>query len=216
MQNTLSPIDNIQKLIKEKGMEFRSFSGLEFREVSSTDGQQQQLIIEGRACPFNSATVLFESDGIDYKEKIDSRAFESADITDVIFNYNHCGRVYARTRNQSLQLSIDNDGLKMRAILMSDDEGHRQLYRDIKAGLIDRMSYAYTIEESSYDSTLHMRTILKIKKVFDVSAVDIPAYNETNISVRSFFMTERDKELKEIEERQKQLELAKAKFFFYA
>lgn len=208
------PTNNIEKLIAEKGMEFRSFSNLEFREMDSDNGQTQ-LVIEGTACPFNTPTVLFESDGIEYKEQVDSRAFDSADITDVIFNFNHCGRVYARTRNHTLQLNVVSNGLKMRAILMPDDEGHKQLYRDIKSGLLDRMSYAYKVEEDSYDRNLHMRTILKVKKVYDVSAVDIPAYDATNISVRSFFMSERDKELKEIEERQNQIELAKAKFFFY-
>ena len=208
----MEPTDNIQKLINEKSVQFRDFKNLKLETRKS--GETEELVIEGIACTFNEPTVLFECDGVEYKEQIDDRAFDETDMTDVIFNFNHCGRVYARTRNGSLNLEVKEDGLHMRAILMKDDEGHAQLYRDIQSGLIDKMSFAFTVQEQAYDRENHMSTVRRIKKLFDVSAVDIPAYDTTTISARSFFESERQKELEEIKKRDAEIELAKARFFY--
>lgn len=210
----MEPKDNIEKLIKNKDVQFRDFKKLVIEERQAENGSNE-LVIEGVACTYDEPTILYSYDGIDYKEQIDSKAFKEADMSDVIFNYNHCGRVYARNRNGSLTLEDKEDGLHMKAILRADDEGHKQLYSDIKSGLIDKMSFAFTIKEQSYDSENHIRTVRKVKRLFDVSAVDIPAYDTTSISARSFFESEREKELKVIEERQKQLDLAKAKYYYF-
>lgn len=204
----MSEIANIEKLIKDKQCQFRDFRNLQLAE--SDNG----LIIEGIACTFESPTVLYSFDGTDYYEVIDRNAFSQADTRDVIFNFNHCGRVYARTRNNSLSLEIKTDGLHMRACLNKDDEGHRQLYNDIQNGLIDKMSFAFSVSEDEYDKNTHTRRIKGISRLFDVSAVDIPAYDTTSISARSFFDSEREKELKEIEKREQELSLAKARFFY--
>lgn len=180
--------DKINNFIN-KGWNFREFQNFEIR--AKEDENSQDLIIEGIACVFDSETTLFECDGIEYKEKVDKNAFKNADITDVIFNYNHGGRVYARTRNDSLHLEVKEDGLHVTVKLNPSDEGHMQLYRDIKNGLIDKMSYAYTVSEEAYDTDSHTRTVLKIKKLYDVSAVDIPAYNCTSISARSLLDLEK-------------------------
>lgn len=180
--------DKINNFIN-KGWNFREFQNFEIR--AKEDENKQELLIEGVACVFNSETTLFECDGIEYKEKVDKNAFKDADITDVIFNYNHGGRVYARTRNDSLHLEVKEDGLHVTVRLNPNDEGHMQLYRDIKSGLIDKMSYAYTVSEEAYDTDTHTRTVLKIKKLYDVSAVDIPAYNCTSISARSLLDLEK-------------------------
>lgn len=178
--------EKIQSLI-EKGWNLRSFQNFEIRakEKENDDDKSEDMTIEGVACVFDSETTLFEWEGIEYKEKVDKNAFKSADISDVIFNYNHGGRVYARTRNDSLHLEVKEDGLHVLISLNPEDEGHKQLYRDIKSGLIDKMSYAYTVSEESYDIDTHVRTVLKIKKLYDVSAVDFPAYDSTSISARS-------------------------------
>lgn len=193
--------DKLKKFL-EQGRQFRKFNDFEIRASQEEDGQESnEMIIEGVACVFDQETVLFEYDGVEYKEKVDKRAFENTDISDVIFNYNHGGRVYARTRNDSLHLEVKEDGLHVRIKLNSEDEGHKELYRDIKDGLIDRMSYAYTISEESYDSEKHIRTIYGIKKLYDVSAVDIPAYDTTSISARSILdldKSEREKLANEI------------------
>jgi len=171
--------------------ECRNFVNFEIRSAEDN----KELYVEGYAATFNSPTVLWEYDGIEYKEQIDDRAFDEADLSDVIFNYNHRGKVMARTRNKTLQLSTDSKGLYIRARLDGTEEG-RRLYEEIKGGYIDRMSFQFSTRESAYDSENHMRTIRKVKKLYDVSAVDIPAYDDTSISARSFFDLEREKEQK--------------------
>lgn len=177
--------DKLQSLI-EKGWNLRNFQNFEIRaKEEDSEKETNDMTIEGVACVFDSETVLFEWEGIQYKEKVDPNAFKEADMSDVIFNYNHGGRVYARTRNDSLHLEVKEDGLHVTIKLNPEDEGHKELYRDIKSGLIDKMSYAYTVSEELYDVDTHLRTVMKIKKLYDVSAVDIPAYDSTSISARS-------------------------------
>lgn len=147
------------------------------------DGQPDELWVEGYAARFNSSTVLFEYDGVEYREKIDARAFDSANMSDVIFNFNHSGRVMARTRNKTLQLSVDEQGLFIRARLDGTTEG-RSLYDDIRGGYIDRMSFRFTVGEESFDRDNREWTVLRVKRLYDVSAVDIPAYDDTSISAR--------------------------------
>ena len=208
-----NPMENIENLIQRKGFEFREFQITNI-ETRQAEGGEEEMIVEGVPCVFNTPTVLYKYDGIEYKEQVDDKAFASCDMSDVIFNMNHCGRVYARTRNGSLKLEVKEDGLHMQARLMNNDRGHEELYRDIKEGLLDRMSFAFTVKNQAYDREDHLRTIMAIDKLYDVSAVDIPAYNTTELSARSFFDAEREKELKEIEERDTALELAKAKYFY--
>lgn len=147
------------------------------------EGDKQELWVEGYAARFNSPTVLFEYDGIEYKEQIARDAFEGANMSDVILNFNHQGRVMARTRNNTLQLAVDNDGLFIRARLDGTAEG-RTLYDDIAGGYIDRMSFRFTIGAEAYDRDNHQWTVLRIKRLYDVSAVDIPAYSDTSIEAR--------------------------------
>lgn len=186
---------------KRKDREFRRVADFELR-AAELEGGGQELYVEGYAVRFNEPTVLFEINGIEYKEQIDANAFEGADMSDVIFNYNHSGKVMARTRNRTLQLSLDEKGLFVRARLDGTEEG-RRLYEEIKGGYIDRMSFSFTVRESSFDRDQHMRTISKIKKLYDVSAVDIPAYDTTWISARGYF--EAQKELEEKEKQRKRL-----------
>ncbi len=177
-------IEKIEKWISQ-GRQFRRFNEFEIRASDSNEESDDEMVIEGVACVFNKETVLFEHEGIEYKEIVDANAFKDADISDVIFNYNHSGRVYARTRNDSLHLEVKEDGLHVRIKLNKEDNGHNELFRDIKNGLIDKMSYAYTVSDEFYDTKTHTRTVKSIKKLFDVSAVDIPAYDSTSISARS-------------------------------
>lgn len=207
--------DKLKNLMENKGWNFRNFQNFEIRAKEPEEKESNDMTIEGVACVFDTETTLFEWDGVEYKEKVDKGAFKDADVSDVIFNYNHGGRVFARTRNDSLHLEVKEDGLHVRISLNPEDEGHKELYRDIKSGLIDKMSYAYTISEDSYDVDKHMRTVLKIKKLFDVSAVDIPAYDSTSISTRSILDLEKSERekleseiLKKKQEQRKRIALA--------
>ena len=217
-----TPIDNIQRLIDEKSVQFRDFRLTKAERRKESEKKKKSLILEGIACRFDTETVLYKNDCCEWREKIASGAFDSADMSDVIFNFNHCGRVYARTRNRSLELNVHPDGLHIRASLMPDDNGHAELYRDIQSGLIDKMSFAFTVAESSYEfieaqgkPTVEIRTIKKIDKLYDVSAVDIPAYDTTAISARCAFDAERERRAAESRKRAEQVALAKARYFYY-
>jgi hypothetical protein len=159
-----------------------------------------EMIVEGRAIVYDSPTVLYEFDGIKYYEVIARGALDGADLSDVPFKYNHSDAVMvmARTRNKTLELIPDDQGLLIRAKLANTTAG-RDLYELIRRGDIDKMSFAFTVAEDSYDRETHTRTILRFKKIWDVSAVDTPAYTDTFISARSFFEAEAEKERKELE-----------------
>lgn len=98
--------------------------GLETRELEIDGEEKKELWVEGRAVSFNSPTVLFEIGETQYKEQIDSRAFEETNLSDVIFNYNHGGKVLARTRNKTLVVDVREDGVYIRARL----DGTEELY----------------------------------------------------------------------------------------
>lgn len=153
--------------------------------------------VEGYATTFDTPYVLYEfEDGDKYYEKIDRHALDGADLSDVIMQYDHTGRVYARNSNNTLKLTADTKGLLIAADL-SKTELARGLYEDISAGMITKMSWAFTVAEDSYDRATHTRTILKIKKVYDVSAVSTPANDSTSIAARSYASGRREAEQRE-------------------
>ena len=199
-----NPLEKMKKLTNE-GRDFRRFVEFEVRALADEngDGGSQELWVEGYAVRFNEPTVLYEYDGIEFKEQVDDRAFDDADMSDVIFNYNHNGKVMARTRNKTLQLNVDSEGLYIKARVDGTEEG-RKIYEEIKGGYIDRMSYSYKVNEAAYDSENKTRTIRKIKTLYDVSAVDIPAYDTTSIYARSLIDAEEEVK-RELEERKKRL-----------
>lgn len=188
------------KRLKDNRM-YRTFSNLKIRseEIQNKDGTtQQEMIVEGQAVTFESETVLFKCGDTEYKEIIDRNAFSECDMSDVIFNYNHGGKVVARTRNKTLELFLDSNGLNIRARLDGTEEG-RKLYEEIKGGYIDRMSFCFTVKEESYNKEEHLWRVLKVDKLYDVSAVDIPAYDTTSISARSSRLAVAEKEQKALE-----------------
>ena len=188
--------------------EYRSMQ-IQTREKS----EEPDFNVRGYASTFEPY-CLFKDGDTEYFEKIDERAFDDADMTDVIFLYNHEGMVYARQKNGTLRVSTDEHGLVAEADLGSTQQS-RDLYEAINAGLVDQMSFAFTVREDSYDSKTHTRTILKIDKVYDVSAVSIPANPGTDIvavSARDYFNGVIEAEKAERLEREKQLTLAKAKY----
>lgn len=179
------------------GREYRQFVDFHIRAAQEVDGGEENgLYVEGVAATFDKPTVLYTYDGVEYKESLSRNAFDGVDLTtDVIFNYNHGGKVLARTRNRTLAIWVEADGLHIRARLDGTEEG-RKAYEEIKGGYIDRMSFAFSIAEASYDVDTHTRTILRVKKLYDVSAVDFPAYDTTSINARSLFEAELENEHK--------------------
>ena len=164
--------------------EYRAF------EMRAADGE---MTVEGYAAVFDSPTVLYSVDGVEYKEEIARTAFDGAKMADVVMNYNHKGKPVARTKNGTLSLTVDDRGLRVKANLSGTEEG-RRLYEEIKGGYIDKMSFAFAVSEDSYDRDTHTRRVLSLKRLFDVAAVDVPAYDATEISARSYFSAEAEKQ----------------------
>lgn len=144
-----------------------------------------EYYVEGYATTFDDPYVLWEEDGVQYKEVIDRNALVGADLSDVIMQRDHTGTVLARLSNGTLIILPDPTGLFVAADL-SKSVAARNLHEEISNQLITKMSWAFTVAEESYDRVTHTRRILKIKKVYDVSAVSLPANPSTDISARSW------------------------------
>ncbi|MDL2318496.1 HK97 family phage prohead protease [Eubacteriales bacterium OttesenSCG-928-A19] len=101
----------------------------------------------------------------------------------------------ARPGRSNLDLTVDKGGLQFRADLSRTSAG-RQLHEAVEAGLVDKMSFAFTVADGgeAYDQTTHTRTITRMQKLWDVSAVDTPAYNTTSIYARDRFAAETESE----------------------
>lgn len=153
---------------------------------------ESDYYVEGYASTFNDPYMLYEFDGTEYWEVIDPDAFRDCDMTDVIFQFNHGGRVFARQSNETLVVEPQLHGLFIAADLGSTSSS-RSMYEDIAAGLITRMSWGFMPDwdsiEDVYDeeSRKFTSTIHRVERVYDVSSVSLPADPNTEISARSYF-----------------------------
>lgn len=168
--------------------EYRDFT-LSATGISGEDNESME--VRGYASTFDEPYTLFEDDTMVIQERVAPNAFEGADMSDVIMQYDHQGRVFARMSNGTLDVKPDGKGLSIRADLGGTDIG-RQLYEEIKGGYTTKMSYGYRVAADTWESrmmddgrSLDLRTITQISKVYDVSAVSLPANDGTSISVRS-------------------------------
>lgn len=163
-----------------------------------TPEEEDKMIVEGYAITFNSPATH------GYTEIISDKALDNTDMSDVPLKYNHedSHLIMARTRNKSLELKKDEKGLFIRAELI-DTQSNKDIYKSIKAGLIDKMSFAFTTRGDEYDYDTDTRTITDIDKLYDVSVVDMPFYDSTSVYARN----ENDEFLTRREELRKQHEL---------
>ena len=181
-------LSELQKMRLEQGREYRNVT----MAVRTAEGDEDRYIVEGYATTFNQPYELYRYDNVVVQEQVDARAFDGCDMSDVIMQYDHQGRVFARTRNNTLTIRADAKGLYIAADLGGTEEG-RKLYQEIKEGYTDRMSFGFFVETDERTTTRNhdtgsvtlLRTILKIRKLFDVSAVSMPANDMTSISARS-------------------------------
>ena len=164
--------------------EYRAF------EVKAND---EEMRVTGYATTFNEAYTLFDDGDVEVREVIDESAFDNCDMSDVILQYNHEGRVFARLSNGTLNLSVDKpNGLLINADLSGTELG-RQVYEEIKGGYTDKMSMGFKVDRSADvwtrmdidGKTVEERRINSITKLYDVSAVSIPANPGTSIEARS-------------------------------
>lgn len=207
----------MQKL--DEGRQYRNIDVSTFERRAEGDNEK---IVSGYATTFNQPYELYRSswDGYTYivLEQVDPKAFDDCDMSDVIMQYNHEGRVFARTSNGTMELDPDEHGLHVRANLGGTEIG-RQLYEEIEGGYTDKMSFGFRVgkdkreeteerdEDNGTTTVTILRTILTVSKLYDVSAVSIPANDGTSISSRNFaegVIDEVRKEIAKREERERQ------------
>lgn len=188
-----------------EGRQYRNFEALE---------PADDMIVEGYATTFDSPYLLYRDDGYEVWEKVDRNAFAKTDMTDVIMQYDHSGRVFARNANGTLTMNADEHGLHIRALLGGTEIG-RQLYEEIKGGYTNKMSFGFRVEADKREvleegeTVRVMRTITDIGKLYDVSAVSLPANDGTAISARSYgegVIAEVREEIRKRKEREAQIE----------
>ena len=190
----------------------------EYRDFTlSIEQREDEKIVKGYATTFDEPYVLYEDEDLIIKEVIDSRAFEETDMSDVIMQYNHEGRVFARLSNGTLKLATDERGLEIEANLGGTELG-RNLYEEIEGGYTNKMSMGFKVDRSADvwttemvgGKTIEERRINRILRLYDVSAVSIPANDATSISVRTLVDGEIEK-LKAERLEAEELELARAR-----
>lgn len=185
-----------------KNREYRNLAILQPQETQKRLASENY--VEGYACVFNKPYELYEIDGIKYFEVIDRNALDAADVSDVILQYDHNGKVLARNSNNTLLVETDDYGLFVCADL-SKSTASKELYEEIDSGLVTRMSWAFTVADEEYNRETRTRTIKKVKKLYDVSAVSIPANQDTEISARSYLNGVIESEKQELLERRKKV-----------
>lgn len=160
-------------------------SGVEIEEKDNV------MRLTGHASVFNQPTLICEINGIQYKEEIDKDAFNEADISKCCLKYNHSDHIpiLSRVKGNKLKLETDAIGLRFDAELFNTTTS-KDIYEIVQEGGLDTCSFAFTVKEESYNEETHTRKILKIGKLFDISIVDFPAYEGTDVSARSFFEAE--------------------------
>ena len=182
-------INTLSREVERKLKEGRIFRDM----VEMRAAKDEEYVVEGYATTFNEPYELWRDSRYTLLEQVDPNAFEKCDMSDVIMQYDHEGRVYARLSNKTLTLEVDKHGLKVRAKLGGTEAG-RQLYEEIKGGYTTKMSFAFRVSKDKQDivedkdtgMTTITRTILGISKLYDVSAVSLPANDATEISARSY------------------------------
>ena len=191
--------------------EYRKIDAALMETRTAEDGAK---IVEGYATTFNQPYQLWRDKEMTVNEQVDRNAFAETDMTDVIMQYDHEGRVFARIANGTLELESDEHGLRIRANLGGTEIG-RQLFEEIEGGYTNKMSFGFTVtgeeRKTTRDADGHitvLRTITKIGKLFDVSAVSLPANDATEISARNVgdgLIAEVLKEVQAEEERQRKI-----------
>lgn len=170
--------------------EYRDMT-MEIRTAENEEAPEERKVVKGYASTFNEPYTLYENDDWRFNEVVDARAFDNTDMSDVIMQYDHEGRVFARMSNNTLTVVPDERGLLIEADLGGTELG-RQLFEEIRGGYTNKMSFGFTVDGEDILDTkdvdgkaLTVRTITSVRKLYDVSAVSLPANDATSISVRS-------------------------------
>lgn len=184
-----------------KKIEEREYRSMPLMQLK--DGTEAEYRASGYATTYNDPYLLIRMDDVDYYEQVAPDAIDDkTDMSDVIMQFDHEGMVFARMSNGTLALSSDEHGLKV-DVDLSKTADARNMYENIASGMVKEMSWAFIVDGQTYDKETHTRTITHVSKIFDVSAVSIPANPNSEIIVaRSYINGEIEKELKEFQERE--------------
>ena len=169
----------------------REYRNCQTFRIEQNEDAAEAIAVTGYATTFDQPYTLYSQDGVEVREVVDPKAFDKCDMTDVIMQYNHEGRVFARVKNGTLAIMPDEHGLRIQANLGGSEIG-RQLYEEIRGGYTDKMSFGFTVSDEKRETaveggkTIITRRITGIGKLYDVSAVSIPANDSTSICARSF------------------------------
>lgn len=174
-----------------KEREYREMMLAIEKRDEAEEPEEERMVVTGYASTFDDPYLLWKDADVEVYEQVDRHAFDETNMDDVIMQYDHHGRVFARVRNNTLTVTPDNKGLFISADLSGTDIG-RGLYQEIAGGYTDRMSFGFTVDEdeqviqedSTTGKTHVLRTIRKVGKLYDVSAVSLPANPGTSISAR--------------------------------
>ena len=192
----------------------REYRKIDADQLETRKMESGEMVVEGYATTFNMPYRLMGDEKITVNEQVDRNAFRETDMTDVIMQYDHEGPVFARVSNGTLRLEEDEHGLKVTADLGGTERG-RQLFEEIAGGYTNKMSFGFTVtgekKERSKNAEGHvtiLRTITRIGKLYDVSAVSLPANDATEISSRTIsdgLIAEAAEEIRAEEERQRRI-----------
>lgn len=182
----------MMKTLMDKIMEGRQYRDIPVDKIQHR-AEGDDLIVEGYATTFEQPYTLWSEPDWEVREVIAANAFDDCDMTDVIMQYNHEGRVFARVTNNTLALTPDDFGLATRARLNGTQLG-REIFEEVDGGYSTKMSMGFVVaeDERTYTEDYEtgkitvLRRITKIKKLYDVSIVSLPANDATSISARSF------------------------------
>ena len=167
---------------------------------------EDKMILEGYAIVFEEETLIGDEER-GFREVISRDSLSKANMKDVPLKYNHMDSflILARTKNKSLSLSVDEKGLKVHAELLNTTT-NQDVYKMVKAGLLDKMSFAFTVKKQSWDrkAEIPLRRIEEIDRLFDVSVVDLPAYEGTSIYSRSLDLVETELKAMDLAKREEE------------
>ena len=185
----------MNRTIEDKISDGRQYRDIDLKNIECRDasGDGDEMLVTGYATTFNQPYELFRVENYIVTEEVDPHAYDECDLSDVIMQYNHEGRVFARGSNGTLTVAADEFGLRMMARLDGTELG-RQVWNEIRGGYTNKMSQGFMVAKDERTETEDRETgiitinrkILKVSKLFDVSAVSLPANPGTSISVRSY------------------------------
>lgn len=193
-----------------KDRQYRALAFATPKQEEKTNKFDSDCYVEGYAAKYERY-LLFELNKPVYEEFL-PECFRDCDMSDIIFQYDHAGKVYARQSNHTLTVEPDQIGLFVCADL-SKTSAARSMYEDIQTGLVTKMSWGFMPDYDSLEvvETSDAITIRhhKVKKIYDVSAVSIPANNDTEIQARNFANGAIGDFMKEIQKRKNQIKKIK-------